>query len=63
LKQFNGDARIMMTSVRIVNKPDNSVDKQTTTSSELFAAQKNSKQPIALQKSLEGWIAGIDWGL
>ena len=53
----------MTTSVRKVNKPVNSVDEQFTTSSELFAAQKNSKQPIELQKSLEGWIAGIDWGL
>jgi len=51
----------MTTSVRKVNKPANSVNEQFTTSSELFAAQKNSKQPIELQKSLEGWVAGIDW--
>jgi hypothetical protein len=51
----------MTTSVRKVNKPVNSEDEQFTTSSELFAAQINSKQPIELQKSLEGWIAGIDW--
>ena len=51
----------MTTSVRKVNKPANLVNEQFTTSSELFAAQKNSKQPIELQKSLEGWVAGIDW--